>query len=77
MSDAKHTPGPWRWNGGLANRQKRDTKMDWIDLAIRDLCEIPGRDSPDDAPEMLLVTPDEIRDAFERRLIMENELLDG
>jgi hypothetical protein len=51
--------------------------MDWIDLAIRDLCEIPGRDSPDDAPEMLLVTPDEIRDAFERRLIMENELLDG
>jgi hypothetical protein len=44
--------------------------MDWIDLAIRDLCEIPGRDSPDDAPEMLLVTPDEIRDAFERRLIL-------
>ena len=40
--------------------------MDTIDYLIRDLCEIPDRNSPDDQPEMLLVTAAEIRTAIER-----------
>lgn len=40
--------------------------MDKIDYLIRDLCEIPDRNSPDDQPEMLLVTAAEIRTAVER-----------
>lgn len=42
--------------------------MDWIDLVIRDLSEIHDRNSPEDQPDMILVTGDEIRDAIERRL---------
>lgn len=41
--------------------------MDWIDLLIRDLCEIPDRNSPDDQPEMLVVTASEIRAVIEIR----------
>ncbi len=40
--------------------------MDKIDYLIRDLCEIPDRNSPDDQPEMLLVTAAEIRAAISR-----------
>ena len=38
----------------------------WIDGVILDLCEIPDRNSPDDAPGMMVVTGDEIRRAIER-----------
>lgn len=41
---------------------------DWIDFAIRDLCEIPNRDSPEDFPEAMIVTPAEVRQMIERHL---------
>lgn len=46
-------------------------KPDWIDMVIRDLCEIPGRDSPDYDPEIMLVTSDEIRKAIEYNILLE------
>ena len=39
--------------------------MDWIDKAIRDLCELPDRSSPADDPEAVVATPSEIRAAIE------------
>lgn len=39
--------------------------MDWIDKAIRDLCELPDRSSPEDDPEAIVATADEIRRAIE------------
>jgi hypothetical protein len=38
---------------------------DWIAFVVRDLCEIPDRDSPENAPEMLLVSAEEIRAAIQ------------
>jgi len=40
--------------------------QNWIDDVVRDLCELPDRNSPDDHPEMMLVTPDEIREAIQK-----------
>ena len=37
--------------------------MDWIDKAIRDLCELPDRSSQEDDPEAIVATPSEIRAA--------------
>ena len=42
--------------------------LDWLDFLIRDLCEIPDRNSPEDQPQMLLVTAEEIRAAFDRHI---------
>lgn len=42
--------------------------MDWIDYVIRDLCELPGRTSPEDDPEAIVATPSEIRAAIEANL---------
>ena len=42
--------------------------MDWIDKAIRDLCELPDRSSPEDDPEAIVATPSEIRAAIEANL---------
>lgn len=42
--------------------------LDWISVAIRDMCEIPYRDSPEGMPDMLVVSAEEIRDAIERRM---------
>ena len=42
--------------------------MDWIDKAIRDLCEMPDRSSPEDDPEAIVATPSEIRAAIEANL---------
>jgi hypothetical protein len=41
----------------------------WIDDVIRDLSELPDRNSPDDFPEALIVTGDEIREAIKRHAI--------
>jgi hypothetical protein len=32
-----------------------------LDLIVQDICELPDRSSPDDWPEAMLVTPDELR----------------
>ena len=40
--------------------------LDWIDIVVRDVAELPGRTSPDDCPEAMLVT------AVELRAILEN-----
>jgi hypothetical protein len=47
----------------------RDDKhrLDWIALVIRDICEIPYRFSPDDFPEAMVVTPEELRMFIVRR----------
>lgn len=42
--------------------------MDWIDKAIRDLCELPDRSSPEDDPEAIVATPGEIRAAIEANM---------
>lgn len=42
--------------------------MDWIDKAIRDLCELPDRSSPEDDPEAIVATPSEIRAAIEANI---------
>lgn len=47
--------------------------MDWIDFVIRDICEIPYRDSPSDMPEAMVVTPAELRAIIERRLEQDTE----
>ena len=35
--------------------------MTRIDLIVRDICELPDRTSPEDQPDMLLVTEEELR----------------
>lgn len=35
--------------------------MNFLDLIVRDVQELPDRTSPDDQPEMMLVTTDELR----------------
>lgn len=42
--------------------------MDWIGKAIRDLCELPDRTSPEDDPEAIVATPCEIRAVIEANL---------
>lgn len=42
--------------------------MDWIDKAIRDLCELPDRSSPEDDPDAILATPSEMRAAIEANM---------
>lgn len=40
---------------------------DWIALVLRDVAEIPDRTSPDEGPEFLIVTGEELRMIIERR----------
>ena len=35
--------------------------MEWIDNVLRDVAELPDRNSPEDWPEAMLVTGDELR----------------
>ena len=42
--------------------------MDFIDLIVRDVAELPDRDSPAYFPEAMLVTADELRSIIENRL---------
>jgi hypothetical protein len=39
--------------------------QDWIESIIQDVCELPDRDSPEDQPEMMLVTDKELREILE------------
>jgi len=39
---------------------------DWINAAVRDVAELPDRDSPDGQPDMMLVSADELRVIIER-----------
>jgi hypothetical protein len=39
--------------------------IDWIRKVIRDVSELPGRDSPEDWPEAMLVTAGELRGILE------------
>lgn len=41
--------------------------MDLADLIVRDVAELPDRTSPDDQPDMLLVTADELRGIIRER----------
>jgi len=43
------------------------TDEEWIELAIRDVAELPDRDSPADWPEAMLVTADELRNILTDR----------
>lgn len=45
--------------------------MDWIRTLIVDICELPDRTSPEDYPDHMLVTGEELRGMIERTL--ENE----
>jgi len=54
---------------GNAEAAARRQSLDWIDLVIRDICEIPYRSSPDDCPNMMLVTPEELRQFIEDRAL--------
>ena len=42
--------------------------MDWIDKAIRGLCELPDRSSPEGDPDAVVATPSEIRAAIESNM---------
>lgn len=39
--------------------------MNWIDDVLRDVAELPDRNSPPDQPEMMLVTADELKAILE------------
>jgi len=43
------------------------TDEEWIELAIRDVAELPDRNSPADWPEAMLVTADELRNILTDR----------
>lgn len=40
--------------------------VDWIDSVVRDIAELPDRYSPEDFPDALVVTADELRCIIER-----------
>jgi hypothetical protein len=56
------------YNDTMRERQDRETIVDAI---IRDVCELPDRASPDDRPDMLMVTADELHTILIRRLGLE------
>lgn len=39
----------------------------WIDSIVRDVAELPDRDSPDEHPEMMTVSDKELRDIIRAR----------
>lgn len=41
--------------------------MEWIDRVVQDVAELSDRNSPEDWPEAMLVTGDELRQIIERR----------
>ena len=41
----------------------------WIDSIVRKMSELPNRDSPEDHPEMMLVTDEELRSILEEACI--------
>ncbi len=46
-----------------ARRSKRMSEIEmWIDSIVRRVQELPDRNSPDDQPEMMMVTDKELRD---------------
>lgn len=47
--------------------------MDWIDQVLRDVAELPDRNSPDGQPDMMLVSADELRGIIEARQRPVNE----
>ena len=51
---------------GNAEAAARRKSQNWIDLVVRDICEIPYRSSPGDQPNMMLVTPQELRNFIEQ-----------
>lgn len=40
--------------------------MDWVDWVIREVAELPDRTSPDNAPNEMTVTAEELRGILER-----------
>lgn len=42
--------------------------MTFADLVVRAVAELPDRTSPEDQPEMMLVTPDELRAIINREI---------
>lgn len=68
----RETPQPTRWFSAVERREedKLDRRQsaprpDWIAQVIRDVSELPDRNSPDDAPELMLVAPQELRAIIE------------
>lgn len=45
----------------VAQQPREQEVNEWINAVIRDVAELPDRNSPEDAPEMMLVTEDELR----------------
>lgn len=41
--------------------------MNWLDEVVRDVAELPDRNSPDDRPAAMIVTAEELRGIIERR----------
>ncbi|WP_422383297.1 hypothetical protein [Roseibium album] len=54
---------------GTEDEQKARTEL--IGLIIRDICELPDRTSPDDEPDLLLVTIQELDIILRRHLFGE------
>jgi len=46
---------------------KQAMEADWIDRVVQDVAELSDRDSPEDWPEAMLVTADELRSIIEHR----------
>lgn len=42
--------------------------MDWIAFVVRDVAELPDRESPQDFQNALLVTAEELRSIIERHI---------
>lgn len=51
---------------GPSDRRQSAPRPDWIAQVLRDVSELPDRNSPDDAPELMLVAPQELRAIIER-----------
>jgi hypothetical protein len=45
----------------ITTRNRREEAVEFAARIVLAVCEIPDRNSPDDQPEMMLVTPDELR----------------
>lgn len=54
-----------------ASAQNGRALLEAIALVVRDVAELPDRTSPDDWPEALLVTAEELREILERHLSVE------
>lgn len=60
--------GQWVRELEAKNAVTQLCSADWIEAAIRDVAELPDRDSPPDQPDMMLVSGNELREILSRRV---------